>query len=226
MVHLQCLQVGGFYVGESVSTLETLLQKYNITLNGQDSPISIPNVGREQLAELFCELGFTLGAEIGVDQGEYSEILCSRNPNLHLLCVDPWETYDGWIGFKREPEDAYDIARERLKNHDCTFIRKRSLDALADLADNSLDFVYVDSNHRFEYVVADIAGWSRKVRSGGIVSGHDYISRGPSIHLQVIPAVQGYTKAYSIDPWFLFGRKEMIPGEIRDTERSWAWIKP
>ena len=36
---------------------------------------------------------------------------------------------------------------------------------------------YIDANHTFEHVYADIGYWLLKVRKGGIISGHDYGGR-------------------------------------------------
>ncbi len=49
------------------------------------------------------------------------------------------------------------------------------MDALEDFEDNSLDFVYIDGDHNFKHISEDIYEWTKKVRSGGIVSGHDYL---------------------------------------------------
>lgn len=40
--------------------------------------------------------------------------------------------------------------------------------------DNSIDFVYIDASHEYEYVKKDIDIWSEKVKPGGIISGHDW----------------------------------------------------
>lgn len=40
--------------------------------------------------------------------------------------------------------------------------------------DNSLGFVYIDANHSFYGAIADLIAWTPKVKSGGIVAGHDY----------------------------------------------------
>lgn len=38
----------------------------------------------------------------------------------------------------------------------------------------SLDFVFIDADHRYEAVRRDIAAWLPKVKPGGIISGHDF----------------------------------------------------
>ena len=92
------------------------------------------------------------------------------------------------------------------------------MEALKDFNDNSLDFVFIDGNHTFEYVVEDIAQWSKKVKVGGIVSGHDYwrsIESEKPLYVknltlleqlklvQVKDAVNSWVSANRIKPWFI-----------------------
>jgi hypothetical protein len=40
--------------------------------------------------------------------------------------------------------------------------------------DGEVDFVYIDGDHGFDAVKADISAWWPKVKNGGILAGHDY----------------------------------------------------
>jgi hypothetical protein len=53
-------------------------------------------------------------------------------------------------------------------------IEKDSVDASSLYDDKSLDFVFIDAEHKYEYVIKDIESWLPKVKPGGIISGHDY----------------------------------------------------
>src|SRR4029078_5218989 len=103
------------------------------------------------------------------------------------------------------------------------------MEAVKDFKDESLDFVYIDGNHQLRYVIEDLVEWSKKIRSGGIISGHDYIYTNPRTAAgicHVIYAVNAYTATYKIKNWYLLGRKEEKPNEKRDKWRSWMWVKP
>ena len=50
----------------------------------------------------------------------------------------------------------------------------QSWDAAEKYVDGSLDFVYIDADHHYDAVKRDIAAWLPKVRSGGIIAGHDF----------------------------------------------------
>lgn len=131
---------------------------------------------RIELAREFAYLGFKVGAEIGVHEGTYSKELCQANPGLKLYSVDPWKAHPGYKDIKKLStfSNAHEQAVRRLKPYGCILVRKMSLDAVKDFEDESLDFVYIDANHQWEWVVRDIIEWTRKVRKHGIVSGHDY----------------------------------------------------
>lgn len=207
-------------------TNQYILDKFN--LKADKSPVEIPNFGRDQLAELFNELGFKLGVEIGVERGRYSETLMLANPELTLYGVDPYKAYKGYTDFVRQStiqankREAYERLKPFKNYH---FLERFSIPASVGFKDESLDFVYIDGNHDFQNVVNDLAVWSKKVRKGGIISGHDYYNhRGPT-HIHVYQAVNGFTDAWKIHPWFIAGTKAMPEGVIRDKSRSFLWVR-
>jgi len=207
--------------------LTHILNKYSLDPN-QRMPIEIPNVGRVQLAELFAELGYKRGAEIGTEAGTYAEVLCKANPGVRLYCVDVWHTYPGYRdydGKEAKLTGSFAIAQERLKPYNVDFIKRYSMDACTLFESSSLDFVYIDANHEWPYVTQDIYYWARKVRPGGIVAGHDYYrSNRKDSKCHVKSVVQAYTWAFRVSPWFIMGIDAKIPGTIRDTSRSWFWV--
>lgn len=150
---------------------------------------------RIDLAYYFEANGFTRGAEIGVADGRYSEVLLKSNPNLTLYAIDPWKSYGGNWRSDEYQEKAFEKAKERLKGLNVKFMRMTSLEASLKFDDNSLDFVFIDGAHDFDNVMLDIILWSRKVKKGGIVSGHDYYVFNGG----VIPAVNAYIEAHKID---------------------------
>lgn len=197
-------------------------------------PVDIPNFGRDQLGAFFAELGFKTGAEIGVKRGEFSESLCKGHPELHLYCVDAWTAYDGYRPNRQQGMDQYFAeASARLKPYNCSLIRHFSTEAAKLFENETLDFVYIDAAHDFINVVNDLGAWIPKVKRGGIVAGHDYRQggMGPTVFgkanttFHVKEAVDAFTLAYRIDPYFILGRKEIVEGEIRDKIRSFMWVK-
>ena len=188
---------------------------------------------RNTLGALFAEQNMKTGAEIGVQQGIFSETLLAPNPELKLYLVDSWKCEPGGfilmdnrqiVGNTQAIADRfYESTIKRLKPYKNIFvIRKTSMDALADIEDGSLDFVYIDAKHHFDFVMADIIEWSKKVRSGGIVCGHDYLmgsktmSSATSVFFDVKFAVDAYANAHSVQKLYVL---------CGSGNPSWLWFK-
>jgi len=169
---------------------------------------------RVDLAKLFGKMGFRVGAEIGVCKGKFSRVLCWNIPDLVLYCIDTWKSDPNDPGDEGELNE-FNLAHARriLKPFDATFIRNTSVEALSAFEDGELDFVYIDANHTFDYAMRDIIEWSRKVRVGGIVSGHDYYRLR---NFGVILAVDTYARAHRIEDVHIL-RGDHTP--------SWYWVK-
>ena len=137
------------------------------------------DIDRNELAAMFAKRCFKVGVEIGVDQGKYAEVLCRANPGLKLYCVDPWKIYNQYADIKdpQDMEGRYQRAVKRLAPYNCVIIRESSMAAVKKFEPDSLDFVYIDGNHAYEYVLSDLKEWTKRVKPGGIVSGHDYTTR-------------------------------------------------
>jgi len=49
-----------------------------------------------------------------------------------------------------------------------------SVSLASSYADDSVHMVYIDACHEYDSVHADISAWLPKIKTGGIISGHDY----------------------------------------------------
>jgi hypothetical protein len=194
--------------------------------NQKGRPFEIPDTSRDDLPQFFNEMGFKNGAEIGTYKGEFTEKFAKAG--LKIFAVDPWTAYEGTT--QERQGFLYDHTKRILAPYpNCKIVRKTSMEAVKDFADNSLDFVYIDGSHDFRYVAEDIEEWTKKVKVGGIVSGHDYffVPRGTGLtNWHVAYVLKAYIGAFNIPYWYLIGSKETKPGEKRDKWRSWMFIKP
>lgn len=206
-----------------------VLKKYNI----KTDVIEIPDVTRDDLAALFHELEYKVGAEIGVAGGDYSEVIMRHNPQLELMYgVDPYLSYDGYKDFKRLGTFTAleQSAHQKLDRYPSYLFKKElSVEAADYFDDGELDFVYIDANHSEPYVSQDIEAWTPKVRKGGIVAGHDYArikAKGGenSTNWAVIPAINKFTKEHGYQ-LFIWGLEAKIPGLKREGSRSWMFTK-
>jgi predicted O-methyltransferase YrrM len=101
------------------------------------------------------------------------------------------------------------------------FLEMMSEDAVKHIPDNSLDFVYIDANHKYDFVMLDILLWSRKVRKGGVVSGHDYFNN-PKYNMGVKPAVDDYVRQHNKT---LYLTDKVRDPEGRQRVQSWWFVK-
>ncbi len=203
-----------------MDSLAYLVEKFGID-SSQPSPFKLQISRETDIPQLFKDLGFKVGAEIGVYRGAYSEALLKGIPGLKLSGIDLWELYPGYKDYTNEDiKSAYEEALSRTKDFDCTLIKGWSNEVVKQFADNSLDFVYIDGNHNFEHTVEDISNWSKKVRPGGIVYGHDFEDWSYNWrrrYMHVVPAVTGWCSSYQIHPWFVIAK---------DKHPSWMYVKP
>ncbi len=82
-------------------------------------------------------------------------------------------------------------------------IEKSSVEAADLFADKSLEFVFIDADHVYESVRADILAWMPKVKSGGILAGHDIGQEANRPHVGVYQAVNELLDEYEVseDCW-------------------------
>lgn len=115
-------------------------------------------------------------AEIGCYVGDSTEIFAKNFKQVYA--IDPWlNGYDdGDASSYLHPMDQIERQfDELLKAHaNIDKLKMPSVDAAKSVMDKSLDFVYIDGNHRYEAVLDDIRAWFPKVKRTGFIAGHDY----------------------------------------------------
>jgi len=204
---------------------ETVLHEHYQLTPGSDPLVRLQGHARASLASLYHRLGFRNGAEIGVWNGEHAEILCQYNPEVRLLCIDAWEDFahrsrhpkpEAFVKVRLETE------RRMTKYPGAVIIKAFNEDAARNVADGSLDFVFIDAAHGYTDVIRDLKTWSPKVRSGGIVSGHDYetTALGWPPENGVKEAVHEFIDGAGIRPLYL------LMGTPRDRWKSYFWVQP
>jgi len=206
--------------------LKYLIKKFGLDAT-QKPPIEIRNINRTIMAQVLGELKFKVGAEVGVAQGNHAVTLCEANPGLKLFCIDIWELYPGYDEYTDRIKRYHEEAKAKLASYDCVFIKKFSMEALADFADESLDFVFIDGAHDFKSVADDICEWTKKVRIGGIVFGHDYKrsrDTGGKYPVDVKDVVQGYTYSHRIDPWFIL-KNDIKDPKFGSDNKGWLFVR-
>lgn len=144
--------------------------------------------------------------ELGVFQGDFSEVLFLHNPKeLHL--IDPF-VGAFWSGDKdglnmqyaNLSESYYDL-QTKYSTHNHVHIHKGySYDILINFPDYYFDFMYIDADHTYNGVKNDLILCKQKTKINGIIAGHDYHeSRFPG----VVQAVEEFCDTHSLPISFL-----------------------
>lgn len=119
--------------------------------------------------------------EVGCWHGRSSlamvDCIIRNNKQICFYCVDH---FNGSEENKQEPSViANTVFEEYCKNIEphkeyIKTVRLSSEEACLGFEDNSLDFVYIDASHEYEHVSKDLDIWHKKIKPGGILSGHDW----------------------------------------------------
>lgn len=119
------------------------------------------------------------GVEVGCAFGQFASRVLSQWTGQRYFMVDPWEN----LPKEEYPEDHEHVDYEdwfkccsKLAEDDkrVTLLRKRSLEAVSEFKTASLDWVYLDGNHDYRFVMEDLDAWFPKIIRGGLICGHDF----------------------------------------------------
>ena len=183
--------------------MRTLRNKWNqfrilVTRRAYYSRKSAALRHREEIPFLLNNLKLNgQGVEIGVFEGYFSEFLLQHWRGQLLCSVDPYreyakEAYPDVLNKNQETQDQiYAKTRHRLSKFSkrSILLRGESLEVARLMSDGSLDFVYIDGNHSYPAVLADLEAWYRLLVPGGLMAGDDW----------KMPSVQKAVKAFCAD---------------------------
>ena len=138
-----------------------------------------------------------MGCEIGVCGGEHSLSLLQNLDISKLYLIDPYEIYSDYKeGNKIYGSDqlelgaTFESAQKLLSDYSDRIVWIHAYSSQAHcFIQEPLDFVYVDENHQYEYVSADIQKYFPLIKSGGIMGGHDFYNGYQHDHDGVINGV-------------------------------------
>jgi predicted O-methyltransferase YrrM len=121
--------------------------------------------------------------EVGVYSGAscafLARLLLERGAKFELYAVDLWDNVNKETDYERQVgtpiwNEFIDRLRQQGLFETVRILKEESAKAASHFEDGSVDFVFIDANHSYEHVKADIEAWRPKMREGGLLSGHDY----------------------------------------------------
>ena len=143
------------------------------------------------------------GAEFGVWKGDFSKLLADRNPSM-LYLVDPWlfqpQYEDRWYGgseakSQNDMDEIYaSVVKSFHDNSNVTILKCTSAQSVTSIEESTLDWVYIDGNHSFDFVLSDLITSRTLLKDVGIIIGDDYLNSE-----EVRKAVEEFTELYKND---------------------------
>jgi hypothetical protein len=127
-----------------------------------------------------------VGAEVGTWKGDFAAWLLRRANPTRLHLIDPWESRpdpayadarygDRKPGSQERLDAIYDSVCQRfaseISDGRVLIHRSRALDAVGGL--ESLDWAYLDGDHTYEAVKAELERFYPLIRPGGALAGDD-----------------------------------------------------
>jgi hypothetical protein len=143
----------------------------------------------------------SVAAEIGVAEGNFSRDLLAAGVGK-LYSIDNWGHIPNATGDGNFPQEWHDenyrMAKEKLFpfRDRSVILRGISWRIPHYIKNESLDLLYLDGAHYYEGVKMDLDVYIDKVKRGGIVAGHDYLSPDYGVN----QAVNEFCSKYGVSP--------------------------
>lgn len=136
---------------------------------------------REEIPTMLKLFGLTDRiCELGVAKGDNLWTMIKLAFPKYALAIDVWDE-EVCPYYTQEYHDRsyekvlriFEVARG-WSGSEIDIIKGDHSQLVHNYEDGWFDYVYIDSDHRYEQTVRDIAQWWPKVKKGGILAGHDY----------------------------------------------------
>lgn len=161
------------------------------------------------------------GAEIGVFKGDFTaELLKYTTPQL-LYAIDPYINLSSkdyaqtWYheNSSFDMQKIYEAVCKRFSSEialgNLKLLRERSIDGLESLDRDSLDWAYIDGDHHYEAVAADLQACFRVVKVGGIIACDDH-ALGSWWEDGIVRAVNQFLGKYSDSAMIVYAKGTQV----------------
>ena len=111
-------------------------------------------------------------AEIGVDEGNFSEQILKYNRPKKLHLVDLWHSERYHQG-KRKGVEAK--LNKEIASTQVEMNIGYSTEVVNHFQSNYFDWVYIDTSHAYKLTLEELKAYGEKMKEDGIMAGHDYI---------------------------------------------------
>lgn len=120
------------------------------------------------------------GAEIGVQEGVFSQRLLSETKAAKIYLIDAWRHFQGYED-KANASDSHHAMKLFITTQNTNewaprrcIINDLSVEAASIFPDEFFEWIYIDANHAEEEVMKDLEAWYPKLKFGGMFCGDDF----------------------------------------------------
>jgi hypothetical protein len=138
-------------------------------------------------------------AEIGTAEGYFAKDMLAWPVTKQLFVVDNWGKIENQTGDGNNPNDWHEknysaaMMRMNFAIEKVTVLRGISWEQAKKVEDESLDLLYIDCCHTYDCVMKDLRAWYPKVKTGGVIAGHDFLNRSYGVYQAVVDFGKGFT---------------------------------
>ncbi|MEQ9424506.1 MAG: class I SAM-dependent methyltransferase [Cyclobacteriaceae bacterium] len=126
---------------------------------------------RQVLIEQMPHYG--IAAELGVDQGQFSEKILDRNEPGKLYLIDVWKTNRYHEGLMEKINQRFS---KEIDSGQVELIRDYSTSAVNQFEDDYFDWIYIDTDHSYEVTKRELEAYAPKIKKSGLIAGHDFVT--------------------------------------------------
>lgn len=155
---------------------------------------------REEIPSLLKD--GSVGCEIGVFEGEYSQVLADSGKFNKLYLVDVFSgvasSGDKSGKYVKTYSDAgmlFEHNQNRFSRYDFVEVVKQDGISFLNQKPNYFDFVYIDTLHTYNHTLKELEAAYSAVKSGGYITGHDY---NDSQYSGLVRAVKEFCDKYQL----------------------------
>lgn len=152
---------------------------------------SSSNTSRDFLLQALPK--YSVGAEIGVNDGDFSERILEIVMPKKLYLIDPWH-FESDEFYKITPYGSENVNGQNMMDKKYKYVQNKfnteinkgkviinrgfSEKILSEFDDEYFDWVYIDGNHLYDFVKKDLDLCLKKVKNSGFITGDDYYDGG------------------------------------------------
>ena len=152
---------------------------YTLVENEVRDGIFLPAIQQVEGDAVFVEVGVFLGGNLV----RVAKMIEQSGKNIKLIGIDNfsfWNISDKGMREGGVGDDHFGQCQQNIKksNADAHLFDCDSVEAAQGFEDESIDLIFLDGDHGQEYVARELDAWIPKVKTGGIISGHDFYCEG------------------------------------------------